>query len=175
MNHRRDFLRENKLSLRELQKTTSHKLTQQKQEFERKQNKYLQTFHKTQESTFDRRSASQSRNGYRQSRITAGIDDAGGGDGNCTTIRGKPNYIGYRRACSQQRKSVENLQPVTSCCCNHQQHQQRNTQPKETQYRDHMPRSASAVSVLSKAESCDKEIQTEDINDEDFLYEALKK
>ncbi|KAI8122012.1 hypothetical protein FF38_02206 [Lucilia cuprina] len=217
MNHRRDFLRENKLNLRELQKNTTHKLTQQKQDNERKQNKHLQRFHKTQEQTTlaPRRSASQCKNvecnGGRQSRnegiTAAGVPTIRGkpnylglrraysqqrqsvenlqtveanerigvaGGGGCTaevpTIRGKPNYLGLRRAYSQQRQSVENLE--TSCQC-HQP--QRQTQERETQYRERMPRSESAISIVSKAESCDKEIQTEDIHDEDFLYEALKK
>ncbi|XP_065369700.1 uncharacterized protein LOC135961969 [Calliphora vicina] len=179
MNHRRDFLRENKLNLRELQKNTTHKLTQQKQEHEKKQYKHLQKFHRTQEQTAPaRRSASQSRNaeynGSRQSRITAGADEGVGGCGGgaAAAVRGKPNYLGLRRAYSQQRQSVDNLQMGSSCCCNHQAPQ---TQHRETQYGERIPRSASAVSFLSKAESCDKEIQTEDIHDEDFLYEALKK
>lgn len=176
MNHRRDFLRENKLSLRELQKTTTHKLTQQRQENERKQYRHLQKFQKTQEQNFARRSASQCRNVeqncHRQTRLAAGTDEGGGGVV-VPTIRGKPNYLGLRRAYSQQRQSVENLQNISSCCCSHRPTGK--TCSRETQYRERMPRSASAISVVSKAESCDKEIQTEDIHDEDFLYEALKK
>lgn len=184
MHHRRDFLRENKLNLRELQKSTTQKLTQQKEEQEKKQFKHIQKFQKNREHSLARRSDSQNRNvgsgaggsgRGRQSRMTAGTDEGGGGDmmTKRMAMKAKSNCMPYRRAFSQQRQTTENVPLCTSCCCSNQQ-QVKNI-GRDLHDQEQVPRSVSSVSVASKAESCDKEIQTEDISDEDFLYQALKK
>lgn len=184
MHHRRDFLRENKLNLRELQKSTSQKLTQQKEEQEKKQFKHIQKFQKFREQSLARRSASQNRyveptgggsGRSRQSRMTGSMDGGGGGGdipGNMNA-KAKSNCMPYRRAFSQQRQRTENVPLCSQCCCSHQQ--KILISRNESQNQAQVPRSVSSVSVVSKAESCDKEIQTEDIYDEDFLYKALKK
>ncbi|XP_061392756.1 uncharacterized protein LOC133328223 [Musca vetustissima] len=173
MNHRRDFLRENKLNLRELQKNTTNKLIQKQQELERRQQKYLH-----------RRSDSQQRyesTGRTEYSSTTGMTVASKGTGDGVTqcgggrtsvLRGRPEEVmrqkqlSFRRSYSQQRVGGPPTNP-----------HERNTGADHyrTANRNSMPRSASVVSVVSKAESCDKEIQTEDILDEEFLYKALKK
>lgn len=181
MNHRRDFLRENKLNLRELQKTTTNRIQQQKLEQERQQQKHLQKFLKSQEqhATDGRRSASQSRytadkgkeakaNGFRQQLSIQHVAEKEVGRHN--------HRQAMRRSYSLQRESRENLQPS-----NQRQYYGNGTAVDghcpdyEVRNQNGMPRSCTQASVMSKAESCDKEIQTEDINDEEFLYEALKK
>lgn len=171
MNHRRDFLRENKLNLRELQKNTTNKLVQKQQELERKQQKYL---HRRSDS--QQRYESTGRTGYTSStRMTA---DRGAGavvtpcNGSTKQngIRGRPEegmrqkQLSFRRSYSQQRVG-EQINPYERNAGEHYKSDNRNS----------VPRSASVVSFVSKAESCDKEIQTEDIIDEEFLYRALKK
>uniref|UniRef100_A0A1I8NL34 Enkurin domain-containing protein n=1 Tax=Musca domestica TaxID=7370 RepID=A0A1I8NL34_MUSDO len=171
MNHRRDFLRENKLNLRELQKNTTNKLVQKQQEQERKQQKYL---HRRSDS--QQRYESTGRTGYTSStRMTADrgagavVTPCNGGTKQ-NGIRGRPEegmrqkQLSFRRSYSQQRVG-EQINPYERNAGEHYKADNRNT----------VPRSASVVSFVSKAESCDKEIQTEDIIDEEFLYRALKK
>ncbi|XP_073813196.1 uncharacterized protein [Musca autumnalis] len=167
MNHRRDFLRENKLNLRELQKNTTNKLIQKQQELERKQLKYL---HRRSDS--QQRYENTGRTEYTTSttRMTTDRGTGGGGVKPSNGTRGRPEEVmrqkqlSFRRSYSQQR--VNERQPSAA----HQKN-------AGDQYRtgDRNARSASVVSFISKAESCDKEIQTEDIIDEEFLYKALKK
>ncbi|XP_075169868.1 uncharacterized protein LOC142241908 [Haematobia irritans] len=170
MNHRRDFLRENKLNLRELQKNTTHKLVQQQQEQEKKEQKHLHRYHKNNGTM--RRSESLQRYGdidkeqYQSNRMTTSKETVAP-----SAIKGQVhhNQRPLRRSYSQQR--TDSLQQTIA--------KNGFDTPTSNNQGDHrinrVPRSTSAVSIISKAESCDKEIQTEDILDEEFLYEALKK
>lgn len=175
MHHRRDFLRENKLNLRELQKNTTDKIIQQKQEIERKQLKHLHRYHKSQEHiTVTRRSDSQRRyednqdrrhNHQPPSRMTT---DRGTGAGG---LHANPAH--FRRSYSQQRGdgSRENILPTQPVKKFDSHELNKNQIDHKNVGAVPVPRCASATSI----QSCDKEIQTEDIIDEDFLYEALKK
>ncbi|XP_013109043.2 probable serine/threonine-protein kinase DDB_G0280133 isoform X1 [Stomoxys calcitrans] len=182
MNHRRDFLRENKLNLRELQKNTTNKLAQQQQDLERKQHKHLHRYHKSheQQPNVGRRSDSLQRyddndkGQYQSSRMTTGRGTDGNmpNRGTAAAAAAPQRQMSFRRSYSQQRNgSRENIQQTATrngneaYVCNNPLEQKANR----------VPRSGSAMSIISKAESCDKEIQTEDILDEEFLYEALKK
>uniref|UniRef100_A0A1B0A1V7 Enkurin domain-containing protein n=1 Tax=Glossina pallidipes TaxID=7398 RepID=A0A1B0A1V7_GLOPL len=161
MNHRRDFLRENRLNLKELQRTTTNKLTQNKLEQEKKYQQYTPKNQRPQEQyIMNRRSAS-------QHRIVL--------DGN-ENLRGRMMLRDPqqppRRSCSIHRQPTDNGLPKQQqpnfvhdnerCCLN----------PDSSVK---CPRNSSVKPMAFQNDSCDKEIQTEDICDEVFLYEALRK
>uniref|UniRef100_A0A1A9WR37 Enkurin domain-containing protein n=1 Tax=Glossina brevipalpis TaxID=37001 RepID=A0A1A9WR37_9MUSC len=152
-NHRRDFLRENKLSLKELQRSTANKLMQTKHEKEKK----LQQLHpKVQKQQEQRVTCGSS------SRNKAALENKGNMKGEAQfeprQQSTKRSYSFHRALAKHANYSHDNdkccLNPASSVTC---------------------PRNGSATSVVSKIASCEKGIQTEDICDEEFLYEALRK
>lgn len=168
MLHRRDFLRENKLSLKELQRATTGKFLQTKQEAE-KRTPWRKQAPKPQDlaSTSSRRS-------YSQQKFSANDENhhnhqphnngrhcgAGvlhGADG---VLRRSRSHIRNAKsdltATMMQRNGFDNGCEV-HCCCGSAQS------------------SNSTIGKLAKVESRDQEIQTEDICDEQFLYEALRR
>uniref|UniRef100_A0A1B0G1H7 Enkurin domain-containing protein n=1 Tax=Glossina morsitans morsitans TaxID=37546 RepID=A0A1B0G1H7_GLOMM len=155
MNHRRDFLRENKLNLKELQRTTANKLMQTKHEKERKLQQLHPKFPKQQEQHVTRRSAS-------KHKVVSENKDGLKGE-----MQHQSNQQPTRRSYSFHKaaastKLANNCHDNDKCCLN----------PASSVK---CPRNGSATSASSKFEACDKSIQTEDICDEEFLYEALKK
>uniref|UniRef100_A0A1B0BAN7 Enkurin domain-containing protein n=1 Tax=Glossina palpalis gambiensis TaxID=67801 RepID=A0A1B0BAN7_9MUSC len=155
MNHRRDFLRENKLNLKELQRTTANKLMQTKHEKERKLQQLHPKFQKQQEQHVARRSAS-------KHKVALESKDALRGEMQHQLPQQptRRSYSFHKAAASN--KLANNCHDNDKCCLN----------PASSVK---CPRNGSATSANSKFEACDKSIQTEDIYDEEFLYEALKK
>uniref|UniRef100_A0A1A9W1Y7 Enkurin domain-containing protein n=1 Tax=Glossina brevipalpis TaxID=37001 RepID=A0A1A9W1Y7_9MUSC len=158
MNHRRDFLRENRLNLKELQRNTTDKITQNKLEQERKSQQYTPKNQRPQEQYVNRRSNSQ---------LKIAVE---GNDNMRGRISREPQRQSNKRSCSLHRAPNNNDLPKESiyvhdndkCCLN----------PASSVK---CPLNIGAISAAYKNDSCDKEIQTEDIFDEEFLYEALRK
>lgn len=165
MNHRRDFLRENKLSLKELQRATTGKILHSKQEAE-KRTPWRKTQTKTQEIPGNvRRSFSHQRvsgndeNRHNHQHLSGGC---------CVGDKNHSNDV-YRRSRSYIQNSRNDCTATTvtrngcdrnqefHCCCNSAQS------------------CSSGNNKAFKVKLRDQEIQTEDIYDEQFLYEALKK
>lgn len=172
MLHRRDFLRENKLSLKELQRATTGKFLQSKQE-EEKRTPWRKQAPKAQESAvaINRRSSSHQKlstndeNLHNQQRQN-GTSHCEMGNGMVHQTNG-----GVLRRSRSHIRSVKNDRTETMmprngfnngcefhCCCG--------STPSTT---------TSTNGKLDRIESRDQEIQTEDICDEQFLYEALKR
>lgn len=175
MNHRRDFLRENKLSLKELQRTTTGKMLQSKQE-EEKRNPWRKPANKipdaptTTSTTNIRRSCSHQRLPGNDENCHQQMPMKG-----CCCIHGQDQNArngGHQRRSRSYIRNTQTENPMNM---------KRNGYDNGPVVADHHCCCASAQSFssrnsnVSKAESRDQEIQTEDICDEQFLYEALKR
>ena len=144
MSYRRDFLRENKLSLKELQKVTSNKTNTREQEAQ-------QRIQKQQAQHNQKNLALVAQNG---------------------------NHHRYRSNSQQRNSHQKESTPVAAAhSYNHQVNGRRSRSQQralaEQQYVAHYENELKGVA--SHTLSVDKEMQTEDIQDEDFLYKALKK
>lgn len=165
MNHRRDFLRENKLSLKELQRATVGKILHSKQE-EEKRTPWRKTQTKTHEISANvRRSYSHQRvsgndeNHHNHQHLPGGCC---GGDKNYPNDnyrRSRSHIQNTRNDCSTtmvKRNGYDRNRECHCCCGSTQSFPTGNNKTSNIQLRD-------------------QEIQTEDIYDEQFLYEALKR
>uniref|UniRef100_A0A1A9UGJ3 Enkurin domain-containing protein n=1 Tax=Glossina austeni TaxID=7395 RepID=A0A1A9UGJ3_GLOAU len=163
MNHRRDFLRENRLNLKELQRTTTNKLIQNKLEQEKMYQQYTPKNQRPQEQyIMNRRSASQHR------IVLDGNENLRG-----RTMLRDPQLPPSRRSCSIQRQPTDNGLPKQQQQPNFVHDNERCCLNPESSVK--CPRNSTGKPTALQSDSCDKEIQTEDICDEVFLYEALKK
>ncbi|KAI9589119.1 hypothetical protein GQX74_007288 [Glossina fuscipes] len=163
MNHRRDFLRENRLNLKELQRTTTNKLTQNKLEQEKKTQQYTPKNQRPQEQyILNRRSASQHK------IVLDGSENLRG-----RMMPRDPQQPLSRRSCSIHRQPSDYGLPKQQQQSNYVHDNERCCLNPESSVK--CPRNSIVKPMALKSDSCDKEIQTEDICDEEFLYEALRK
>ncbi|XP_037945113.1 uncharacterized protein LOC119677727 [Teleopsis dalmanni] len=139
--YRRDFMRENKLKLRDIQRQASEK----QELLEKKHQKELQYLGRRRSSSLHRAPSAQSSTGNREDV--------------------KILYNSASRNSLTKQSSVSNAVSKDSLT----------KQSSLVKSGINLTKSTNSNFELKKKTSCDKEIQTEDIQDEEFLYNALKK